>query len=138
LAEVPSFGDPTQRSPGARDGVGALLLRSCRLHLASGMLGIALGRSVLAFRILRPVKHKAAADQPVPKVGNRDGPSVSIQRDCDAQDQTQRRTAISKKACTERGTSSYSAKRRRSSSAISTVTSRDQPSAVLKATMRTG
>src|SRR5207247_2088256 len=33
----------------------------------------------------------------------------------------QRRTAISKNSCTERGTSSYSAKRRRSSSAISTV-----------------
>ena len=47
-------------------------------------------------------------------------------------------TAVSKNSCTERGTSSYSGKRRRSSSAISTVTSRDQPSAVLKATIRTG
>jgi hypothetical protein len=34
--------------------------------------------------------------------------------------------------------SSYSGKRRRSSSAISIVTSRDQPSAALKAAIRTG
>src|SRR6266404_5829426 len=48
------------------------------------------------------------------------------------------RLAVSRNSCTETGTSSYSAKRRRSSSAISRVTSRDQPSAVLKATMRVG
>ena len=48
------------------------------------------------------------------------------------------RLAVSRNSCTEAGTSSYSAKRLRSSSAISTVTSRDQPWAVLKATMRTG
>jgi hypothetical protein len=181
------------------------------------MLGVALGRSVLALRILRPVKREAVADQPLAEIGavhraGRNSPSVLIQRDRDAAHRStrdesveivrgfraaaillavvapaelgslgrvdapqadaravdfecvtvddaglagqlagrlcssrgpfrrtaQRRTAISKNSCTERGTSSYSAKRRRNSSAISTVTSRDQPSAVLKATMRTG
>jgi len=46
--------------------------------------------------------------------------------------------AVSKNLRTETGTSSYSMYRRRSSSAMSKVTSRDQPSAVLKATIRTG
>jgi hypothetical protein len=46
------------------------------------MLGIALGPRIFALRILGPVKRKAAADQPVPKVGTvdrtrRDGASVS-------------------------------------------------------------
>jgi hypothetical protein len=48
------------------------------------------------------------------------------------------RLAVSKNLRTEAGTSSYSTQRRRSSSAMSKVTSRDQPSAILKATMRTG
>src|ERR1700733_797522 len=50
----------------------------------------------------------------------------------------QRRLVASKNLRTDSDTSSYSTKRRRSSSATSTVTSRDQPSAVLKATIRTG
>ena len=45
---------------------------------------------------------------------------------------------MSTNTCTDTGTSSYSIRRRRSSSAMSLVTSRDQPSAVLKATMRAG
>ena len=48
------------------------------------------------------------------------------------------RLAASKNLRSEAGTSSYSMKRRRTSSAMSTVASRDQPLAVLKATMRTG
>jgi hypothetical protein len=44
----------------------------------------------------------------------------------------------SRRSCSDHGTSSSSAQRSRSSAAISSVTSRDQPSAVLNATIRTG
>lgn len=46
--------------------------------------------------------------------------------------------ALSRNSSMEGATSSNSTKRRRSSSATSAVTSRDQPSVVLKATMRAG
>ena len=72
----------------------------------------------------------------VPDTTRREGSRrerAGMPRDC----ADQRRLA-SKKSSTNSGTLPNSMYRRRNSSEMSTVTSRDQPSAVLKATMRTG
>ena len=81
--------------------------------------------------IPRPKPHALAValdDQPLTVVFDFVDPLGAVQ--------STQRPAVSTNTCTD--TSSYSIRRRRSSLAISLVTSRDKPSAVLKATMRKG
>src|SRR6266481_6840388 len=59
---------------------------AARPYPAPGVLGIALGRSVLAFGILRPIYCEAIANQPIAEIGfghrtRRHGASVLVQRD---------------------------------------------------------